>query len=315
MKSGTNSGFLLVFVVRSGHNFCQICIRPHWHAMLETKPIPHNNRVLNVTRTPVANARKQQHLMAAALILLVVTLVAILYRERDFWFPDERQMQVQEQEQQQAQPQQDSSIMAAGTAVQPKETSEKPLSKSTQSKSRDKSGSPMVAHSEVQEDAPPGVTTTRTVLPPLEVEVIAGDTHHKLRPPSNTVQVDLERGSPSRATPSIAADPVPTAAKVTSAASERVEISSDAARLVTHSVTPAYPTLARQMRVQGSVILQAVIGRDGQIQALQVVSGPPILAGAAREAVKQWHFRPHLLGAEPVETQAKITVNFTISTN
>jgi protein TonB len=69
------------------------------------------------------------------------------------------------------------------------------------------------------------------------------------------------------------------------------------------------------MRVQGSVILQAVIGRDGQIQALQVVSGPPILAGAAREAVKQWHFKPHLLGAEPVETQAKITVNFTISTN
>ena len=315
MKSGTNSGFLLVFVVRSGHNFCQIRIRPHWHTMLETKPIPHNNRVLNVTRTPVANARKQQHLMAAALILLLVTLVAILYRERDFWFPDERQMQVQEQEQQQAQPQQDSSTMAVATAVPPKETSEKPQSKSTQSKSKDKSGSPMVAHSEVQEDAPPGVTTTRTVLPPLEVEVIAGDTHHKLRPPSNTVQVDLERGSPSRATPSIAADPAPTAAKVTSAASERVEISSDAARLVTHSVTPAYPTLARQMRVQGSVVLQAVIGRDGQIQGLQVVSGPPILAGAAREAVKQWHFKPHLLGAEPVETQAKITVNFTISTN
>jgi TonB family protein len=283
--------------------------------MLETKPIPHNNRVLNVTRTPVANARKQQRLMAAALILLLVTLVAILYRERDFWFPDERQMQVQEQEQQQAQPQQDSSTMAVATAVPPKETSEKPQSKSTQSKSKDKSGSPIVAHSEVEQDAPPGVTTTRTVLPPLEVEVIAGDKHHKLRPPSNTVQVDLERGSPSRATPSIAADPVPTAAKVTSAASERVEISSDAARLVTHSVTPAYPTLARQMRVQGSVVLQAVIGRDGQIQGLQVVSGPPILAGAAREAVKQWHFKPHLLGAEPVETQAKITVNFTISTN
>jgi TonB family protein len=283
--------------------------------MLETKPIPHNNRVLNVTRTPVANARKQQRLMAAALILLLVTLVAILYRERDFWFPDERQMQVQEQEQQQAQPQQDASTMAVATVVPPKETSEKPQSKSTQSKSKDKSGSPMVAHSEVEQDAPPGVTTTRTVLPPLEVEVIAGDKHHKLRPPSNTVQVDLERGSPSRATPSIAADPLSTAAKVTSAAPERVEISSDAARLVTHSVTPAYPTLARQMRVQGSVVLQAVIGRDGQIQGLQVVSGPPILAGAAREAVKQWHFKPHLLGAEPVETQAKITVNFTISTN
>jgi protein TonB len=69
------------------------------------------------------------------------------------------------------------------------------------------------------------------------------------------------------------------------------------------------------MKVEGSVILQALIGRDGLIQNLQVVSGPPILAGAAEEAVKQWHFKPHYQGADPVETQARITVNFTISTN
>jgi protein TonB len=69
------------------------------------------------------------------------------------------------------------------------------------------------------------------------------------------------------------------------------------------------------MKVQGSVIMLAVIGRDGLIQELRLVSGPPILAGAAQEAVRQWHFKPHYIGAEPVETQAKITVNFTISTN
>jgi protein TonB len=130
------------------------------------------------------------------------------------------------------------------------------------------------------------------------------------------VQVDLARGSAaSRATPSIPADPEPVPAAVTSKAAEHVQVSSSAANLVTHSVTPDYPTLARQMKVQGSVILQAVIGRDGLIEDLQIVSGPPILAGAAREAVKQWHFKPHYLGTEPVETQAKITVNFTISTN
>jgi len=67
--------------------------------------------------------------------------------------------------------------------------------------------------------------------------------------------------------------------------------------------------------VQGSVILRAFIGRDGLIQDLRVVSGPPILASAAEEAVKQWHFKPHYVGTEAVETQAKITVNFTISTN
>ena len=73
--------------------------------------------------------------------------------------------------------------------------------------------------------------------------------------------------------------------------------------------------LARQMKVQGSVVLQVLIGRDGLIQNLQVVSGPPILASAAREAVRQWHFKPHYEGTESVETQARITVNFTISTN
>ena len=78
---------------------------------------------------------------------------------------------------------------------------------------------------------------------------------------------------------------------------------------------PNYPLLARQMKVQGSVILQALIGKDGIIQNLRVVSGPHILASAAQDAVRQWHFKPHFEGSEPVETQAKITVNFTISTN
>jgi periplasmic protein TonB len=92
-------------------------------------------------------------------------------------------------------------------------------------------------------------------------------------------------------------------------------MSSDASSVVSHSVQPGYPLLARQMKVQGSVILQALISRDGLIQGLRVVSGPPILANAAEEAVKQWHFKPHYQGVEAVETQAKITVNFTISTN
>ena len=92
-------------------------------------------------------------------------------------------------------------------------------------------------------------------------------------------------------------------------------MSAGAAEVVSQPVQPGYPMLARQMRVQGSVILQALIGRDGLIQDLRVLSGPPILATAAQEAVRQWRFKPHYLGSEAVETQAKITVNFTISTN
>jgi protein TonB len=62
------------------------------------------------------------------------------------------------------------------------------------------------------------------------------------------------------------------------------------------------------------VTLEALIGRDGTIQDLDVVSGAPILADAANAAVRQWHFKPHVQGDETVETNAKIKVNFIIST-
>jgi protein TonB len=154
-------------------------------------------------------------------------------------------------------------------------------------------------------------TTTRTVLPPLEVEVVAGDSHRTIRPGSNSLRVDLQPGT----APQTDAGTTETAANVTNNAAERVQISRDTADLVRTSVRPGYPLLARQMKVQGSVILQALIGKDGTIQDLRVVSGPPILASAAQDAVRQWHFKPHYQGSEAVETQAKITVNFTISTN
>jgi len=79
-------------------------------------------------------------------------------------------------------------------------------------------------------------------------------------------------------------------------------------------VQPEYPVLAKQMKVQGAVVLQALIGREGSIQDLHVVTGPAILAAAAQEAVRQWHFKPYLQNGQAVETEARITVNFTIST-
>jgi protein TonB len=85
--------------------------------------------------------------------------------------------------------------------------------------------------------------------------------------------------------------------------------------MVASPVKPSYPLLARQMKVQGAVILEALISKDGVIQNLRVLRGPHILASAAQDAVRQWHFKPHFEGSEAVETEAKITVNFTISTN
>jgi protein TonB len=265
---------------------------------------------------------KQRRMMVIALVLLIVALGFVLFRDRDFWFPDTQDAMDA-----------DAPASESVTAMPPAQPE---VAKAT---------SPVVAAKHIRtvvaepakDAAPtaasdsPGAQIQRTVLPPLEVEVVAGDAHRTVRPGTNSVHVDLQPGSsqassshasspqPSSIQPEIADAPEASTAPVTAAnltkASERVEVSSDASQLVSHSVRPGYPMLARQMKVQGSVILQALISRDGAIQDLHVMSGPPILAGAAREAVKQWRFKPHYLGAEAVETQAKITVNFTISTN
>jgi protein TonB len=79
-------------------------------------------------------------------------------------------------------------------------------------------------------------------------------------------------------------------------------------------VEPAYPRLAEQMKIQGSVTLQVNIDKTGNIVGTQVLSGPPILAAAAQEAVRQWRFRPRYKNGAPIDTKAHVVVNFTIST-
>jgi len=76
---------------------------------------------------------------------------------------------------------------------------------------------------------------------------------------------------------------------------------------------PVYPPLAKQARIQGSVSLQAVIGKDGHVQNLQVISGHPLLVQAALDAVKDWVYQPTLLNGNPVEVVTVIDVNFTLS--
>ncbi|ABF39250.1 outer membrane transport energization protein TonB [Candidatus Koribacter versatilis Ellin345] len=85
--------------------------------------------------------------------------------------------------------------------------------------------------------------------------------------------------------------------------------------LLLRQVKPTYPRMAVMTRTQGVVQLHAIIGRDGSIQQLQVVSGSPFLVQAALEAVQQWKYRPYLLNGEPVEVETQITVNFTLNGN
>jgi protein TonB len=95
---------------------------------------------------------------------------------------------------------------------------------------------------------------------------------------------------------------------------QRVRVSQGVTQgMVLHKVQPVYPPLARTARVQGSVVLSAIIGKDGTIQNLHVVSGHPLLTQAALDAVKQWRYRPYILNGEPVEVDTQVTVNFTLS--
>jgi len=80
-----------------------------------------------------------------------------------------------------------------------------------------------------------------------------------------------------------------------------------------HRVQPEYPLLARQVRVQGRVVLRAMISREGAIENLQVLSGHPMLIPAAVDAVRQWRYRPYVLNGEPVEVETEVTVNFVLS--
>jgi protein TonB len=276
---------------------------------------------------------KQRRTMFMALALLLVALGFVLYHDRDFWFPETQSAQGQQQEKDQAKEGRDSqqsSTPAVATPAPAVAASRIPANKKSHSARPQATANPPA-----ESDPPFAVIANRTVLPPLEVEVVAGNVHRTLHPGANSVRVDLQPdpqadlhsgsqpdlqpGVPPEAAARAASEPASSApdsaASVVNSAAERVQMSADTDDVVSSPVKPGYPLLARQMKVQGSVILQALISKNGAIQNLRVISGPPILAAAAQDAVRQWHFKPHYQGSEAVETQAKITVNFTISTN
>lgn len=95
------------------------------------------------------------------------------------------------------------------------------------------------------------------------------------------------------------------------AAPQKLRISSGVAEgNLVNRVEPQYPQMAKVAHVQGDVVLQALISKNGAIENLRAVSGHPILIQAAMEAVKQWRYKPYLLNGEPVEVETTITVKF-----
>ena len=96
------------------------------------------------------------------------------------------------------------------------------------------------------------------------------------------------------------------------AAPQKVRISQIALGAPISQPKPPYPPIAKSARVQGSVVLHALISKQGTIENLTVVSGHPMLTQSALDTVRMWRYRPYVLNGEPVEVDTNITVNFTL---
>jgi periplasmic protein TonB len=268
------------------------------HMFQEAEPENHLERstpVPSQLATTVNNeAEVQRKRMLIALGILLAALVSVVLKDWDFWFPPDGAVQEAVVR---------SKNKMKGVAAVPASTPATPA----------RQGKPVKAQTPAPAapQAPFSATAQRAALPPLQVEVVAGNRHLGVPAKSNAIHVDVDSGATSSATTSTTS----IAPSAPANSGERVQLSPQVTQSVTVSVPPDYPLLARQMKVQGAVRLQALISREGTIQELQILSGPGILATAAREAVKQWHFKPYIQNGQPVETQARITVNFTISTN
>jgi TonB family protein len=232
--------------------------------------------------------------MLIALGILLVALTAVILRDWDFWFPpsgEEQEATVRSKRKSESKSQ--SATAAPATAPSTSKRERKPPTPTAPAAT----------------EAPFSASTERAALPPLQVEVVAGNRHTNVPAKSNAIHLDVDSGATS------SGSGASTSTNTVVSVGDHVQLSPQTAQSVSVSVPPDYPLLARQMKVQGAVRLQALISKEGTIQELQILSGPSILATAAREAVKQWHFKPYIQNGQPVETQARITVNFTISTN
>ncbi len=262
------------------------------------------------TLPEAAFEQQQRRRMLIALAVLLLALISVLIKDRQFWFPASPGDESETAEQSPSVPSPQVAPARIPTPVAPPKIVA-PARARARSKS---SGKPRTtAPSDGATDSPAITMTNRAVLPPLEVEVVAGNQHRAVNPGDSAVNVEMQAS-----TPSAPDTPAPVGNKgngsAAAIATAQVELSPGTAQMVSRPVSPSYPLLAKQMKVQGAVVLEALISKTGSIQDIQILSGPAILSAAAREAVRQWHFKPYYQGGSPVETEARITVNFTIST-
>jgi TonB family protein len=224
----------------------------------------------------------------------------VIVKDRDFWFGSDDAVESDAT---------NSQIIQNAAAAVPANTAQLSVARSTAVKNHvaKKTATTAVtapSRQDVPQSDAPAVAATRTALPPLDVEVIAGDNHRTVHPGSNVAKVEIPNDSNRASTV--------TSATLTTNAAESERLTTSSFPEIRQTVDATYPLLGQHMRVQGSVVLQALVGTDGNIENLRVLSGPAILTAAAQQAVRQWRFKPYLQNGQPVETKARITVNFSI---
>jgi len=258
-------------------------------------------RIAGTSEAQNAREIKQAHRKSLALALLIVTFLAVIVKDRDFWFSTD-----ESQDTDLAQPVVAQPVVARPNDAQQIPSTSAPVAATPTRPVAAPAARKHAAAATVTEQKPvsaPGAAIERKVLPPLEVEVIAGDSHRVVKPGSNALKVEVIRPGSSNSAITAKLAPPTNAAQV-----EPV----NATHAAKGSFDGTYPLLAQQMKVQGSVVLQALIGADGIVQNLRVLNGPAILASAARQAVSEWRFKPIIENGQAVESKATITVNFTI---
>jgi TonB family protein len=255
--------------------------------MIELTP----RRTVNNSQDRVATDNSQTRRVFLALLLLMIALVVLLLKDQGIWFNSDQSIL-------------DSDEHVTTVGSKSAETSAPAATNQTHSIPASATKKKVAVAKPTIEPRSADtlvVTANRTPLAPLDVQVIAGNARSTVHPGNNSSKGQIthpQATAPSPATANIAA--------ATNAA-ERERISADASE-----TQASYPPLAQHMNVQGSVVLQAIIGADGLVQNLHVLSGPAILAAAAQQAVREWRFKPVVQNGQAVETKAKITVNFNI---
>jgi len=241
--------------------------------------------MLELTQTrETGEATKNRRRMLLAVALLLAALVVVLVKDRTYWFGGDEVSVADDTSDAGS-----SSTSAVPARKAQTATPSTPVLRAKEEKHPQAAAEPAAGSSIVASD--------RAVLPPLQVEVVTDRTHQAIQPNAGPVKVDLQ---PSAVMDTTVNDVAPRSVVQRASLSYKMQ-----------SQLP-YPTLDARMKVQGSVLLQALIGVDGVIRELQVISGPAILSSAARQAAMQWRFKPYYEKGQAVETQARITVNFVI---